>query len=394
MNEILAIIPHGGPVGEEPVGFRRRVAGRPLVAHSVEQALTCPRISRVVVLTRDGKEEAEALQAGAEALPWQSDPVGESMGAQPALLSVLDALRTEHGYEPDAVVVLDVTTPQRRPEDLRRAIERFAEGNADVLFSASELRGSVWRREGAALSCLRLENTGEAQEPDSPVLLVDNGSFRIFRPAVLRMPGAGAMARTLAFVTSPGDSLRVGEPGGAAAVEAILSARERERAQAAMTGVALLVLDFDGVMTDNRVLVDQNGIEAVLCSRSDGWGISRLKKAEMEVVVLSTESNPVVQARCDKLGIPCVSGSADKLEHIRALAKERSLGASEVAFVGNDMNDVDAMGWVGIPIAVADACPEIRSLAVFVTTQPGGDGAVREVADWLLASREDEPEPG
>ena len=155
-----------------------------------------------------------------------------------------------------------------------------------------------------------------------------------------------------------------------------------------MKDLRLVVFDFDGVMTDNRVRVHQSGDEAVWCHRGDGLGIARMKDAGFEVVVLSTETNPVVAARCRKLTIEAVHGCDDKLHALEELARERKVSPAQIAYVGNDVNDLACMQWVGWPIAVADAVPEVRAVARWVTRAPGGGGAVREVADRLLASRQ------
>ena len=137
-------------------------------------------------------------------------------------------------------------------------------------------------------------------------------------------------------------------------------------------------------MTDNRVLVSQDGTEAVLCHRGDGWGIARLKEQGMRITVISTEANPVVGARCRKLGLDFIQGCDDKISALRELAGSLGLGPEQIAYVGNDVNDLDCLRWVGLPIAVADAVPEIRPIVRLTTTQPGGYGAVREVADWFI----------
>jgi YrbI family 3-deoxy-D-manno-octulosonate 8-phosphate phosphatase len=155
-----------------------------------------------------------------------------------------------------------------------------------------------------------------------------------------------------------------------------------------LQAIELLALDFDGVLTDNRVLVDQDGHEAVWCHRGDGWGIARLLEAGVSVVVISTETNPVVAARCRKLGIPAVQGCADKQGALRSEADERHLSREHVAYVGNDVNDLACLGWAAISIAVADAVPAVRAVARLITSAPGGYGAVREVADWILAARQ------
>lgn len=155
-----------------------------------------------------------------------------------------------------------------------------------------------------------------------------------------------------------------------------------------LQAIELLALDFDGVLTDNRVLVDQDGHEAVWCHRGDGWGIARLLEAGVSVVVISTETNPVVAARCRKLGIPVVQGCGDKQAALQSMADARHLGPEHVAYVGNDVNDLACLRWAAVPIAVADAVPGVRAIARLITATPGGYGAVREVADWILAARQ------
>ncbi len=154
-----------------------------------------------------------------------------------------------------------------------------------------------------------------------------------------------------------------------------------------LRSVRLVVFDFDGVFTDNRVLVMEDGREAVLCTRADGLGLQLLRRAGVECVVLSTETNPVVEARCRKLGLPCVQGQWNKVEALERLLAERGFSAREVAYVGNDVNDLECLERVGVPISVADAHPTAKAVAQLVTTRKGGDGAVREICEWLLAAR-------
>jgi YrbI family 3-deoxy-D-manno-octulosonate 8-phosphate phosphatase len=143
-------------------------------------------------------------------------------------------------------------------------------------------------------------------------------------------------------------------------------------------------LDFDGVLTDNRVIVDQDGREFVMCSRSDGQGIAMLKARGIPVIVISRERNAVVAARCRKLGVDCFSACDDKLGLLRKVADDLDLSPLDVCYVGNDIHDVACLRWVGISVAVADAESAARNAAAFVTTRNGGHGAVREVIDWLL----------
>ena len=148
---------------------------------------------------------------------------------------------------------------------------------------------------------------------------------------------------------------------------------------------ALLVLDFDGVLTDNFVFVDQNGVESVRCSKEDGMGLSLLRKAGLPVVILSSEENPVVQRRAKKLRLPCISGVADKTTAFRQLLAQQDVAAADVIFVGNDVNDLGCLREAGCGLVVADAHESARSAADGVLSRPGGYGAVRELCDVLLS---------
>jgi N-acylneuraminate cytidylyltransferase len=146
------------------------------------------------------------------------------------------------------------------------------------------------------------------------------------------------------------------------------------------------VFDFDGVMTDNRVWVGEEGGELVACNRSDGLGLAMLRQLGVDLLVLSTETNPVVRARCVKLALPFEQGVRDKAGRLRDLLRERGLAPSDVIYLGNDVNDLDCMRLVGYGVAVADAYPDVRRAADLTLTSAGGHGAVRELCD-RLASR-------
>lgn len=148
----------------------------------------------------------------------------------------------------------------------------------------------------------------------------------------------------------------------------------------------LLVYDFDGVMTDNRVLVDHLGGESVACTRADGLGVDIIRSLGLPQVILSTETNPVVRARAEKLKLPVLQGLADKRQALvdYCLAQGHALG--RVLYAGNDVNDLAAMQMVGYPVCPADAHPSIRNLAYWVVSARGGEGVIREIADRLVDS--------
>ncbi len=148
-----------------------------------------------------------------------------------------------------------------------------------------------------------------------------------------------------------------------------------------LKSIRLVAFDFDGVFTDNRVYVFQDGREAVACYRSDAIGLRRLGRLGIHSLVISTETNPVVSERCKKLNIQCHQGVEDKLAVLNSIAERLDIPLSKTAFVGNDINDLDCLKSVGLPIVVKDSHNEVLPYALFRTSARGGYGAVREVCD-------------
>ena len=153
-----------------------------------------------------------------------------------------------------------------------------------------------------------------------------------------------------------------------------------------LRNVKMLALDFDGVFTDNRVFFSENGEESVICSRADSLGIRMLKekRKDIHIIVISKEKNKIVLVRSEKLGIDSLSGIDNKLMSLKQVAASKGISLKDVAYIGNDMNDLECVKAAGIGIAVADAVPQILSAADYVTKSKGGLGAIREITDMLI----------
>lgn len=390
----LCIIPARGGSRGIPGKNLQPIAGHPLLAHSVAAASAARRVTHVVVST-DSETIGDCVRGlGATVVTRPAEFASDTASSESALLHALDALRERGGTDPDLVVFLQATSPLRPPGSIDAAIELFEREAADSLFSASPVHGFVWREDSAGLRSMTYDHHHRPRRQDIGHDWLENGSIYIFKPWVLRETGNRLGGKVVVFPMHPLDSFQVDEPSDLGLFESLFALRAPQLGappRDVLARVQLLALDFDGVMTDDRVLVDETGREAVLCSRSDGMGIGRVKEAGIEVVVLSKETNPVVTARCRKLGIACTQSLDDKLAVLKVLATERGLEPHQVAYVGNDVNDVPPLGWVGVPIAVGDARSEARAVARWTTTRPGGFGAVREVCEWLISARK---EPG
>ena len=152
--------------------------------------------------------------------------------------------------------------------------------------------------------------------------------------------------------------------------------------------VRFTVFDFDGVFTDNRVWVNERGEEMLAFTRSDGLGLRRLDEVGVRYLIVSTEPNPIVGARAEKLRVDCVQGVDDKLAVVRERTEAAGVPLEAVAYVGNDVNDAECLRAVGVPVVPADAWPEVKPLARWVLSRPGGAGCVREFCDGVWEAQQ------
>tara|TARA_Y100000031_G_C8193049_1_gene372347 strand:+ start:104 stop:592 length:489 start_codon:yes stop_codon:yes gene_type:complete len=152
--------------------------------------------------------------------------------------------------------------------------------------------------------------------------------------------------------------------------------------------IDLIVYDFDGVMTDNRVIVAQDGIEAVVVNRSDGLGVDCLGKLGIAQLILSTETNSVVRARANKLKLQVIDSCNDKESALKDYCRQKNYDLNRVIYVGNDLNDLDVMKAVGFSVAVADADEKVKKVAKLITTKKGGEGVIKEIFGFIKEHRQ------
>ncbi len=145
--------------------------------------------------------------------------------------------------------------------------------------------------------------------------------------------------------------------------------------------IDIIIYDFDGVMTNNKVYVDQNGNETVQVNRADGLGISEIKKLGIEQIIISTETNPVVSTRANKLGINCLQGIENKKAALIEYCKNNNFDLQNVAYVGNDINDKEVMEIAGTTYCPSDAHKSIQIISDYILNTKGGDGVIRELLD-------------
>lgn len=148
--------------------------------------------------------------------------------------------------------------------------------------------------------------------------------------------------------------------------------------------IQLLVYDFDGVLTDNKVILNENGTESVIVNRSDGLAMDTMRSAGIEQMIFTTEKIGIAKKRARKLGIPIKFGLRDKKSALIDYCKNKGISLKRVIYVGNDINDLEAMKIVEYPACPSDAYDEIKAISKIVLKSRGGDGVARELMSMVI----------
>jgi len=353
-----------------------------MIAWSIEAALGSLYVDHVYVSTDDADIAAVARQYGAEVVLRPDDLSGDRVTSECALLHTLDEVP-----EADLLVFMQCTSPLTLSEDVDHAISKLIEEEADSCFTVTDFHYFVWEMdaEGQAVG-INHDKAVRLCRQDRESQYVETGAVYVMRVDGFKRAKHRFFGKTVLFIMPSSRCFEIDEPEDLLLAKALMNVQSAkfDRQVIPFTPKAV-VFDFDGVFTNNKVYVDQNAVESVRCDRSDGWGITQLKKSGILIAVLSTEVNGVVQARCQKLGIECHQGLGEnKVERFESWCLENAISMQDVVFVGNDNNDIACLLSAGWGVVPSDAYPGAVAISNMVLKRSGGNGAVREVCELIL----------
>jgi len=286
----------------------------------------------------------------------------------------------------DILVFLQCTSPLTLPEDIDGIIKSLVEHKGDSALTVTPFHFFLWEidEHGRAEGVNHDKGIRKMRQEGSSSFL-ETGSVYAMKIDNFKKAGHRFFGKIVTYPIPAERCLEIDEPHDLMKAETLLRKRMDEEKRARLPArIQAVVFDFDGVFTDNRVLVQESGIEGVTCDRSDGFGISLLKKSGIPILVLSQEQNAVVAVRCQKLGVPYSQGIEEKWNFLRQWFNQKTFTPENVVYVGNDLNDKECLQAVGCGVIVYDAHKDIRGDASIILSQSGGRGAVREICDLIM----------
>ncbi|WP_406507116.1 cytidylyltransferase domain-containing protein [Streptomyces sp. NBC_00212] len=380
--KVLAVIPARGGSKGVPGKNLASVAGVPLVVRAVLACRSARLVTDVVVSTDDPAIAAAARSAGADVVLRPAGISGDTASSEAAVLHTLDA-----HPDTDVVLLVQCTSPFLTREDIDGVAAAVVEDGAETAVTVAPFHGFLWRESiedgvGGGQG-MGHDKASRPRRQDRPQDFLETGAAYAMDAEGFRTHQHRFFGRTALVRTDPARVLEIDEPHDLERARALAPVLDRLPTPTC-DDVDAVVLDFDGTQTDDKVLIDAEGRELVAVHRGDGLGIAALRRAGLKLLVLSTEQNPVVAARARKLRIPVLHGVDRKDLALKQWCEENGIDPARVLYAGNDVNDLPCFALAGWPVAVGSAHDSVRAAARAVTRTPGGEGAIREIAAWLL----------
>lgn len=385
--KIVALIPARGGSKGIPGKNLKTIGGLPLVARSVLAARGVVQIDETYVSSDSSDILLVGESYGAIPIYRPAQFATDESSTEDVLCHFLTELKVR-GKRPEILVYLQCTSPFTTSADVSRVLEALLQNPAiDCTFSAIQDHAFLWgideNGNGNGINHAAYSQRKRRQDMEERTYR-ENGSVYAIRVnafmesnnrfcrAALPVP----IERTLPF--------EIDDPFELEMARKLYNMFPQPGTRRTLQACRAVVMDFDGVLTNDKVIVNEFGHEAVVCSRADGLGIGMLKKAGLRLLIITKEKNSVVIKRAEKIDIEIISGVNEKLIDLKNWAATNDLNHSEIAYVGNDVNDLECIEWVGFPFAPSDAHPQVVNSGCVILSKIGGDGVIRELADIIL----------
>lgn len=381
----VAFIPVRGGSKSIPLKNIKEICGKPLVYWTIKAASECKKIDKIYVSTDSDaiKKTVEEFNLPKVNVIGRSNETATDSASTESVM-----LEFEQGYEFDNIVLIQATSPMLTKDDLNRGFDVFEKKDVDSVISVVRQKRFIWKNDsdGNAVPInYDIYNRPRRQEFEG--YLVENGAFYITSKKNL-VESKNRISGNIHAVEMCEESFyEIDEVSDWLIVEQLLRKREQSNNnyKELLSKIKIFLTDSDGCLTDAGMYYSENGDELKKFNARDGYGIRQLRENGIIVGIVTGETRKLIENRAKKLKLDEIHMGVDnKLEVVQDICQKYNCKLENVAYVGDDLNDLEVIQNVGFGCAVADAMEEIRDNAKYITKHKGGDGAIREVADMIV----------
>lgn len=373
----VAFIPVRGGSKSIPLKNIKLFAGKPLVYWTIKAAVDCKEIDRIYVST-DNTQISKTVQefrfSKVEIIGRSAESATDTASTESAMLEFAAA------YDFDNIVLIQATSPLLRSEDLSKGLEALE--SADSVLSVVRQKRFLWKQ-GQNASPLNYDYMKRPRRQEFEGFLVENGAFYITSRKALLNSQCRLSGNIQTVEMLEETYFEIDERTDWIIAESMM--KERLRSENRQDAIKMFLTDSDGTLTDGGMYYSENGESFKKFNTRDGMGMRLLKESGIITGIITGEDSQIVIKRGRKLGVDeIIVGAADKVKAAQDLCQKYGFTMKQIAFIGDDLNDVDLLAAVGLAICPADAMQEAKNIAAYITEASGGQGAVREAAEYVL----------
>ena len=383
-KEAIIIIPARGGSKRIKNKNLKLLSGKSLIEHTILHALNSKFNSDIYVSTDSGSIKDICNKYPVNIVERPRKISGDQASSEDALLHTLDILKKKNKYDPKYVIFLQCSSPFRKKNDINNAYKKIISDNSDSLLSVTESKKFLWSENKRGTNkAINYDVKNRKREQDIKDTYEENGSIYICKTKNLRKFNNRLSGRISMYKMDFWSSLQIDEIHDFELANWISSYKIKNFKIPKLKDLEMLVFDFDGVFTNNKFSLNKKREEFVTLSRADGFAVGMLKHNKAHMLVLSSEENDVVKLRCQKLGINCKNGVDNKIKYLKHYFCKNGINKENVLYIGNDLNDLECIKYVGFPVAVNDAVDLVKKNSKIILDSKGGDGAIRELVSII-----------
>lgn len=383
-EKYIAFIPVRGGSKSIPLKNIKPINGRPLVYWTIDAALGCSKIDKVYIST-DSQEIRDAVDLYCKISTEEKRLVCVERDPQTAT----DTATTESAmldfagkYNFEHMILIQATSPMLEQEQLSEAIDVYEEKQYDSVLSVVRQKRFIWDVRGEQCFPQNYDYLKRPRRQEFDGFLVENGAFYITSRESLLKSGCRLSGKIGAYEMNEDSYFEIDEVSDWIIVEKLLRRKMRRKET---SRIRLLATDCDGVLTDGGMYYTEKGDELKKFNTKDGMGFALLKKAGIKTAIITGEDTQIVADRAAKLNVDYLyQGIQDKLAVLKEIAEKENVELSQIAYIGDDINDVECLEAAGVGISVPNAVEAAKNAADIVVEKKGGEGAVREAVDYIL----------
>lgn len=384
----VALIPLRGGSKSIPLKNIKMINGMPLVYWVLDAACGCRYLDKVFVSTDSDKIRNVVEEYGSdrvEVISRSESTARDNSSTESVMLEFAE------NYDFENIMLIQATSPLLESKDLDKGFELISNNIYQSVLSVVRQKRFIWEESTGGHHPVNYDYKNRPMRQNFNGFLVENGAFYITSKENL-LQSKNRISGSIGAVEMDEESyFEIDEPSDWIIVESLLKQKKgkvESSLEQSFRDIKLLITDCDGVLTDGGMYYSENGDELKKFNTKDGMGVQRLRSIGIDTIIITGEKSELVKRRAKKLGINEVYlGIKDKEPLVSEIATKRKIGLNEIAYLGDDINDLEAIKSVGLGCCVADAMKCVKDVSQYIISAKGGEGALREVAELIISNR-------